>query len=49
MGNTVIWKPAASAMLSGYYTLKVLEAAGLPPGVINFLPGDAAGDFEPPA
>src|SRR6185312_8873800 len=40
MGNTVIWKPAASAMLSGYYTLKVLEAAGLPPGVINFLPGD---------
>ncbi|HET7220878.1 MAG TPA: aldehyde dehydrogenase family protein, partial [Vicinamibacterales bacterium] len=40
MGNTVIWKPAASAMLSGYYTLKVLEAAGMPPGVINFLPGD---------
>jgi 1-pyrroline-5-carboxylate dehydrogenase len=41
MGNTVIWKPAASAMLSGYYTLRVLEEAGLPPGVINFLPGDA--------
>jgi 1-pyrroline-5-carboxylate dehydrogenase len=41
MGNTVIWKPASSAMLSGYYTLKVLEAAGLPPGVINFVPGDA--------
>jgi len=41
MGNTVIWKPASAAMLSGYYTLKVLEAAGLPPGVINFLPGDA--------
>ncbi|MDQ3212339.1 MAG: L-glutamate gamma-semialdehyde dehydrogenase, partial [Acidobacteriota bacterium] len=40
MGNTVIWKPAASAMLSGYYTLKLLEAAGLPPGVINFVPGD---------
>jgi 1-pyrroline-5-carboxylate dehydrogenase len=40
MGNTVIWKPAATAMLSGYYTLKLLEAAGLPPGVINFLPGD---------
>jgi len=40
MGNTVIWKPASSAMLSGYYTLKVLETAGLPPGVINFLPGD---------
>jgi 1-pyrroline-5-carboxylate dehydrogenase len=41
MGNTVVWKPASSAMLSGYYTLKVLEAAGLPPGVINFVPGDA--------
>src|SRR5688572_33404830 len=42
MGNTVIWKPASSAMLSGYYLMKLLEAAGLPPGVINFLPGDAA-------
>jgi 1-pyrroline-5-carboxylate dehydrogenase len=42
MGNTVIWKPASSAMLSAYYVLKLLEAAGLPPGVINFLPGDPA-------
>src|SRR6185369_13276722 len=42
MGNTVIWKPASSAMLSGWYVLKLLEAAGLPPGVINFVPGDAA-------
>jgi 1-pyrroline-5-carboxylate dehydrogenase len=41
MGNTVIWKPASSAMLSGYYTLRLLEEAGLPPGVINFLPGEA--------
>jgi 1-pyrroline-5-carboxylate dehydrogenase len=40
MGNTVIWKPASSAMLAAYYTYKVLEAAGLPPGVINFVPGD---------
>ncbi len=40
MGNTVVWKPAASAMLSAYYTLRLLEAAGLPPGVINFVPGD---------
>jgi len=40
MGNTIIWKPASAAMLSGYYTFKVLEAAGMPPGVINFLPGD---------
>src|SRR5687767_7568475 len=41
MGNTVIWKPASSAMLSAHYILKLLEAAGLPPGVINFVPGDA--------
>lgn len=40
MGNTVLWKPAASAMLSAWYTMQLLEAAGLPPGVINFLPGD---------
>jgi 1-pyrroline-5-carboxylate dehydrogenase len=42
MGNTVLWKPAASAMLSAYYLVKLLEEAGLPPGVINFVPGDAA-------
>jgi 1-pyrroline-5-carboxylate dehydrogenase len=42
LGNTVIWKPSHAAMLSSYYTYKVLEAAGLPPGVINFLPGNAA-------
>jgi 1-pyrroline-5-carboxylate dehydrogenase len=41
MGNTVIWKPASTAMLSAYYVMKLLEAAGLPPGVINFVPGDA--------
>ena len=40
MGNTVVWKPAGSAMLSAWYTFKLLEAAGLPPGVINFVPGD---------
>ncbi|HEV7502673.1 MAG TPA: L-glutamate gamma-semialdehyde dehydrogenase [Vicinamibacteria bacterium] len=42
MGGTVLWKPASSAMLSSYYILKLLEEAGLPPGVINFVPGDAA-------
>jgi 1-pyrroline-5-carboxylate dehydrogenase len=42
MGCTVVWKPASSAMLSAYYIVKLLEAAGLPPGVINFVPGDAA-------
>jgi 1-pyrroline-5-carboxylate dehydrogenase len=40
MGNTVVWKPAATAVLANYYTYKLLEAAGLPPGVINFVPGD---------
>ncbi len=42
MGNAVLWKPASSAIPSAYYILKVLEAAGLPPGVINFLPGNAS-------
>jgi 1-pyrroline-5-carboxylate dehydrogenase len=41
MGNTVVWKPAASAMLSAYYIMRLLEEAGLPPGVINLVPGDA--------
>ena len=41
MGNTVIWKPASSAMLSAYYIVKLLEAAGMPPGVINFVTGNA--------
>jgi 1-pyrroline-5-carboxylate dehydrogenase len=42
MGNVVLWKPAASATLSAWYTLQLLHEAGLPPGVINFLPGDPA-------
>src|SRR4051812_38868895 len=42
MGNTVIWKPASSAMLSAYYVMRILEEAGMPPGVINFVPGDPA-------
>src|SRR5476649_1375777 len=42
MGNTVIWKPASSAMYSAYYLMKLYEAAGMPPGVINFVPGDSA-------
>ena len=42
MGGVSIWKPASSAMLSAYYVLRLLERAGLPPGVINFVPGDAA-------
>ena len=42
LGNVVVWKPAASATLSNYYFLRLLEEAGLPPGVINFIPGSAA-------
>ena len=42
MGNTVVWKPASCSMLSAYYIMKLLEAAGLPPGVINFVAGDPA-------
>ncbi len=42
MGGVAIWKPASSAMLSAYYLMKLMEAAGLPPGVINFVPGPAA-------
>ncbi len=41
MGGVSIWKPASSAMLSAYYVMKVLQEAGMPPGVINFLPGSA--------
>ncbi|MHA2028133.1 MAG: L-glutamate gamma-semialdehyde dehydrogenase [Candidatus Kariarchaeaceae archaeon] len=39
MGNTVIFKPASSSVFSGYYIMEILEAAGIPKGVINFLPG----------
>lgn len=38
MGNTVLWKPAQTATLSNYYFMKLLEEAGLPAGVINFIP-----------
>jgi 1-pyrroline-5-carboxylate dehydrogenase len=41
MGNTVVWKPASSALPSAYVIQRLLEAAGLPPGVINLVAGDA--------
>jgi 1-pyrroline-5-carboxylate dehydrogenase len=41
MGNAVVWKPAATATLSNWHFFRLLEEAGLPPGVINFLPGDS--------
>src|SRR5690348_11707629 len=42
MGNTVLWKPSHTAVLSNYLMYKVLVEAGLPPGVINFLPGEGS-------
>jgi len=42
LGNVAVWKPAASASLSNWFVYKVLLEAGLPPGVINFLPGPAS-------
>ncbi len=41
MGNVAVWKPASSAMLSAYYLVKLFHEAGLPPGVVNFVPGDS--------
>jgi 1-pyrroline-5-carboxylate dehydrogenase len=40
MGNTVLWKPSPTQQLAAHYTMRLLEAAGLPPGVINMLTGD---------
>jgi 1-pyrroline-5-carboxylate dehydrogenase len=40
MGNTVIWKPSPTQQLAAHMTMALLEEAGLPPGVINMLPGD---------
>ena len=47
LGNTCVWKPASTSVLSNYYLMKMFEEAGLPPGVINFVPGSGAqvGDY----
>jgi 1-pyrroline-5-carboxylate dehydrogenase len=42
MGNTVVWKPASAAILSGYYLMQLYKEAGLPSGVINFVPSRGA-------
>ncbi|MBT7828561.1 MAG: L-glutamate gamma-semialdehyde dehydrogenase [Bacteroidetes bacterium] len=42
MGNTIVWKPATTALLSNYYLMKIFKEAGLPDGVINFIPGSGA-------
>jgi len=39
MGNTTVWKPATTSLLSNYYLMKIFEEAGMPAGVINFVPG----------
>jgi 1-pyrroline-5-carboxylate dehydrogenase len=42
MGNTVVWKPAGTAMVSAYYVMRLLAEAGMPPGVINLVYGPGA-------
>ena len=46
MGNTVVWKPTPTQQLAAHYTMRLLEAAGLPPGVINLVTGDGAAVSE---
>ena len=47
MGNVALWKPASSAVLPCYYIMKMLEEAGLPTGVINFIPGSGGNVGNP--
>ena len=47
MGNVSIWKPASSAVLACYYLMEMLQEAGLPNGVINFLPGSGSSIGDP--
>lgn len=42
MGNTTVWKPASTSLLSSYYLMNILMEAGLPGGVINFVPGSGS-------
>ncbi len=42
MGDVVIWKPSPTQQLSAHYLMRLLEAAGLPPGVINMVTGDGS-------
>ena len=42
MGNTTVWKPASTSLLSNYFLMKVFQEAGLPDGVINFIPGQGS-------
>ena len=42
MGNVTVWKPATTSILSSYYLMKILQEAGIPDGVINFVPGSGS-------
>jgi 1-pyrroline-5-carboxylate dehydrogenase len=46
MGNTVVWKPSVTQQVAAHYTMRLLEAAGLPPGVINLVTGDGSAVSE---
>ncbi len=39
LGNTIVWKPSTTSLLSNYYLMKIFKEAGMPDGVINFIPG----------
>jgi 1-pyrroline-5-carboxylate dehydrogenase len=47
LGNTAIWKPASTSVLSNWTVMRILMEAGLPPGVINFVPGSGATVGDP--
>ena len=47
MGNVVLWKPASSAVFPAYFIMQIFEEAGLPAGVINFVPGSGAQVGDP--
>ena len=42
LGNTVLWKPASNAVYSAYFLMQIFQEAGLPDGVINFIPGSGS-------
>jgi 1-pyrroline-5-carboxylate dehydrogenase len=46
MGNTVVWKPSPTQQLAAHFTMRLLEAAGLPPGVINMVTGNGGAVSE---
>jgi 1-pyrroline-5-carboxylate dehydrogenase len=46
LGNTVVWKPSPTQQLAAHYTMRLLEEAGLPPGVVNMVTGDGAAVSE---